>query len=229
MASTQTFVNLQNRVTDLLGRSDATTVNRIKNWINMGQYDFVARENWPFREKTGSLATVASTQEYSLSSNFSDLDAQNLIAVSLQGANNDKLVYWPFDKLRIDQPDFDYEGTGVPSRYYIKSGSIGFWLIPDGVYTVAIDYYKLPTELSADSDESIIPLAYRQALIHYALSQEHNYNTDPDLAVKEMNEFENWITKARMSLLSQPDNNSIRILGPADFTNWSGRYFNEAR
>lgn len=230
MTATTTFVNLQNRVTDMLGKSDSTTVNRVKNWLNMGQFEFVARENWPFRETTGSLATVSSTQEYSLSSNFSDLDAQNIIAVSIQGASHAKLAYWPYDRFRIDQPDFDYEGTGVPSRYYIKAGSIGFWLVPNAVFTVAIDYFKLPTEMSADSDASIIPLAYRQSLVHYALSKEHDYNTDPDLAVKEMNSFEQSIQAARNSLLGQPfDNGNFTILGPQDFTNWSGLYNNEAR
>lgn len=223
MAAATTYRNIQDRVLDLLSKSDSTTRNRVKNWINMGQNDFVLRELWPFRETTGTLATVDGTQEYSLSSNFSNIDTQNIISVAIQGANQKKLVYWPYNQLRADKPDFDYSGTGVPTRYYLKSGSIGFWLVPNAVMTILIDYFKVPTELSADADESIVPVSYREALVHYALSLEHDYNTDPDLAQKATNRYEEIVTLARQNLLAQPtDTEGFTILGPADSFNHTG-------
>lgn len=64
--------------------------------------------------------------------------------------------------------------------------------------------------------------------MHYALSLEHDFNTDPDLAIKEMNRYEQKVTLARQNLLSQPvDDGSFRITGPDN--SWTGRYFNEAR
>jgi hypothetical protein len=189
----------------------------------MGYYDFVLRELWPFRETTGTLSTVASTQEYSLSSNFSDIDAQNIVSVSIQGSNNRKLVYWPFNQLRVDEPDFDSDGASVPTRYYIKGGSIGFWPLPNDVYSVAIDYYKIPTELSADSDTPIIPIAYREALLQYALSLEHDFNTDPDLAQKASNRYEQIVALARQNLLTQPtDTDNFKITGPETYINHTG-------
>lgn len=220
MASASSYREIQDRVLDLLGRSDSITRNRVKNWINLGQSDFVLREAWPFRETTGTLALVQGTQEYSLVSNFADIDAQNILGVSLQGANNAKLIYWPYNQLRNLTPDFDYDAQGLPTRYYLKSGSIGFVPVPNGVDSVAIDYYKTPTELSADADVSIIPANYREALIHYALSMEHDYDSDPDLAQKSSNRYEELITSARMNLLSQPtDIGNFTILGPQSLTN----------
>lgn len=222
MAQT-TFRNIQDAVLDEISKSDATTRNRVKNNINRGYQRFVLRELWPFREVTGTLSLVQGTQEYSLVSNFADIDAQNIISVTLQGAQSRKLVYWPYNQLRADQPDFDLQGTSVPERYYIKAGNIGFWPVPSGAYDVAIDYYKLPTELDADADEPIIPIAYREALIQFALSKEHDFNTDPDLAQKAMNEYEQVVDLARQNLLAQPnDTESFRILGPADFKNHTG-------
>lgn len=219
MAST-TYRNIQDLVLDSLGRSDSTTRNRVKNWINLGQSDFVLRELWPFRETTGSLSLVAGTQEYSLSSNFSNIDSQNIIAVSLQGASGRKLLYWPYNQLRNTYPDFDYNGQSLPDKYYLKSGYIGFYPIPNGADSIAVDYYKTPTELSADSDEPIIPVNYREALVHYALSLEHDYDGDPDLAQKSSNRYEEIVTLARNNLLAQPtDEGNFRILGPADFYN----------
>lgn len=223
MAASDSFVEIQNRTLDLLGKSDATTRNRIKNWINFGYHNFVLRELWPFRETTGTLNTVAGTQEYTLSSNFTDLDAQNIIAVSIQGASAKKLPYFPYNQLRASEPDLDSEGQGLPEYYYIKSGKIGFWPNPGDIYAVAIDYYSVPTELSDDTDEPIIPIAYRQALVQFALSKEHDFNTDPDLAQKATNEYEQIVALARQNLLSQPaDTENFRILGPADAKNWTG-------
>lgn len=220
MASNSSYREIQDNVLSLISKSDATTRGRIKNWINMGQYDFVLRELWPFRETTGTLATVAGTQEYDLSTNFGTLDEQNIISVAIQGASASKLIYWPYNQLRIEQPDFDQEGQGLPTRYYIKGNQIGFWPLPGDVYPVAIDYYIVPTELDADADTPIIPVGYREALVQYALSMEHDYNSDPDLAIKAMNTYEMIVSKARNNLLSQPnDTSSFRILGPADFVN----------
>lgn len=223
MASISSYKEIQDRTLDLISKSDATTRNRIKNWINMGQSDFVLRELWPFRETTGTLALVQGTQEYSLSSNFSDIDSQNIISVAIQGASQAKLVYWPFNQLRADKPDFDYDAQSIPTRYYIKGGSIGFWPVPNAALTCLIDYYKVPTELSADADTPILPVNYREALMHYALSMEHDFNTDADLAQKSMNTYENFISKARVNLLSQPtDSGNFTIMGPADFRNHTG-------
>lgn len=220
MATNSTYVEIQNNVLSLISKSDSTTRNRIKNWINLGYQNFVLREEWPFRQKTGTLTLVSGTQEYDLSTNFSDLDENNINGVSIQGSNSAKLLYIPYSQLRITEPDFDSEGTSVPNSYYLRAGQIGFWPSPSTGDSVFIDYSMTPTELSADADVPIVPLAYREALLQYALSMEHDFNTDPDLAVKAMNTYENILAQARVSLLSQPgDNDSFRILGPMDFVN----------
>lgn len=222
MAAASSFRELQDRVLDLLSKSDATTRSRVKNWINLGQSDFVMRELWPFREATENITTSAGTQEYDLT-NLTDIDAQNIISVAIQGANQKKLSYIPFNQLRASKPDFDADATAVPRNYYLRAGQIGFWPAPAAAYTIAVDYYMVPTEMSNDSDVSIIPVNYREALMHYSLSMEHDFNTDPDLALKAMNRYEEIVTLARNNLLSQPiDSEGFRILGPADANSWTG-------
>lgn len=217
----ETFLDIQNRVLDLVSRSDSTTRNRVKDSINLGYKQFVSRELWPFREVTDTFSTVAGTQEYSLVSNFSNIDNNNIISVTIQGSTNKKLSYWPFNQLRASQPDFDLIGSDVPERYYLQAGNMGLWPAPNAVYTIAVDYYKTPTELSNDSDEPIIPIAYREALVKYALAAEHDYNSDPDLAQKAMNEYEQIVTLARQNLLTQPtDTGNFQVLGPADNKSW---------
>lgn len=223
MAQT-TFRQLQDSVLDEISKSDSTTRNRVKGNINRGYHRFVLRELWPFREVTDTLTTVAGTQEYTLSSEFSDIDASNIISVAVQGAPSVKLSYIPFNQLRLIEPDLDQEGTASPRHYYLKAGKIGLWPSPGDAYQISIDYYKVPTELSDDSDEPIIPIAYREALIQFALAKEHDFNTDPDLAQKAMNEYEDIVALARQNLLTQPnDEGSFTILGPADFRNHTGQ------
>lgn len=219
MANT-TYRDIQDNTLALISKSDSTTRNRIKTWINLGYQDFINRELWPFREVTDTIATVAGTQEYTLTTEFSNIDNSNIASVTVQGASARRLAYKPFNQLRISQPDLDQEGTSLPEYYYLKASKIGFWPSPNDAYTITVDYYKIPTELSSDSDEPIIPQAYREALLQYALSMEHDFNTDPDLAIKAMNTYETIVAKARINLLSQPnDFDSFRILGPQDFVN----------
>jgi len=191
----------------------------------MGYSDFVLREQWPFREVTDTLDTIAGTQEYTLATEFTDIDAFNIVSVSIQGTVNKKLPYRPFSQLRASQPDFDLNQQDVPQCYYLKAGKIGFWPSPNDAYTVAVDYYKVPTELSADADAPIIPVNYRESLVQYALSLEHDFNTDPDLAIKAMNRYEQIVTLARQNLLTQPnDTGSFTMMGPADFKNHTGLF-----
>jgi hypothetical protein len=220
-----TYRDIQDNTLSLISKSDATTRNRIKNWINMGYQDFTLRELWPFRETVDSITTVAGTQEYILSTEFTDIDQQAIISVAIQGANNRKLSYVPYNQLRASAPDLTNMGSSVPDNYYIKGGKIGFWPQPDADYTIVVDYYKVPTELSADLDTPIIPLGYREALVQYALSLEHDFNTDPDLAQKAQNRYEQIVALARNNLLTQPiDTGNFRVLGPADAKSWTGLY-----
>lgn len=218
-----TFLDIQDRVLDIISKNDATTRARVKNGINMGYSDFVLRELWPFRETVGSLSVTTGTQEYNLSEEFDDIDAQNIVSVAIQGANHRKLPYWPYSQLRANQPDYDYAATSTPERYYLNAGKIGLWPSPNAAMTILLDYFNVPVELEDDDDEPTIPVSYREALVHYALSQEHDFNTDPDLALKSMNRYEQIVTLARNNLLAQPtDTEAFRILGPADFRGHTG-------
>lgn len=223
MAAASTYREQQDRVLDLISKSDSTTRNRVKNWLNLGYQDFVLRELWPFREVTDTITLVQGTQEYDLSTEFTDIDEQNIVSVALQSTVNKKLTYWPFNQLRASQPDLDLAQQATPRRYYLKAGNIGFWPVPDAAATVAIDYYKIPTEMSADADTPIIPVAYREALVHYALALEHSFNGDPDLEAAARNRYEQQVTLARNNLLSQPnDTNAFVITGPAHAKDWLG-------
>lgn len=222
MATNTTFLEIQNNVLKLLSKTDDTTRNRVKGWINLGQQDFVMRELWPFRESTATLPVTGGTQEYSLVDDVAeDIDAGNIVSVATIGSGGKKLKYVPFQKLRAAYGDLSV--NPAPAQfYYIKNGNIGIYPAPDDDFEVDIDYYIVPTELEVDGDETVIPLGYREALIHYALALEHDYNTDPDLAIKSQNRYEQIIKLARVNLLAQPpDSDGFTIEGASD-SRWTG-------
>lgn len=189
----------------------------------MGYHDFVFRELWPFREATATLNLTQGTQEYSLADGLEAVDERNIQTVSLQGPLAKKLFYWPYNQLRRTEPDFSAIGESVPERYYIKAGQIGFWPTPNSSMEVVIDYYLSPEELVEDIDEPVIPLAYREALVQYGLSLEHDFNTDPDLAQKALNRYEQIVSLARQNLLTQPnDEGNFRVRGAGTGSPWLG-------
>lgn len=221
MAANSTYREIQDNVLALISKSDSTTRNRIKNWINLGYQDFVTRELWPFREVVDTISFVQGTAEYTLATEFSNIDSSNVTSVAIQGGNQSKLTYIPRSQLLASEPDLTAIGQSVPRNYYLSAGKIGFWPTPNGTDSVSIAYYMTPTELSADSDEPIIPVAYRESLVQFALSMEHDFNTDPDLAQKAMNRYEDIVTLARNNLLALPgDTGAFQILGPADSRSW---------
>ena len=191
----------------------------------MGQDDFVLRENWSFRETTDTISVISGTQEYDVSTEFTDIDEQNIIDVRITGTSARNLIYAPFNQLQKLYPDFDSAGSGMPEYYYLRDGEIGFYPKPNVNLTVSVNYYKVPTPLVGDSDTSIIPKQYRQALNHFAISKEHQFNTDPDLAQQEQNLYEQVIDKARQSLLTQPtDDGNFRVRSAADSTYWLNQF-----
>ena len=187
----------------------------------MGQDDFTLRELWPFRESTDTISTTAGVQDYVVSTEFADIDAQNITQVRLTAPGANVLVYAPFNQLQKLYPDFDTVTGGKPEYYYLRDGKIGFYPRPDAAYTISVNYYRIPALMQDDSDESLIPKQYRQALNHFAMSKEHLFNTDPDLAQQEQNLYEQVVDKARQNLLTQPsDSGNFRVRSVVEDRYW---------
>lgn len=88
-------------------------------------------------------------------------DFQDLIAVSVTGADSRRVPMQPFD--RLDEPYLSTTAasswSGQPWRYmihgksgYADTGSIEFLPVPTGAFSVRMFYVWAPTRLSADSD-----------------------------------------------------------------------------
>ena len=159
------YLAMQTRVRVLLGETDPKntywTPTEIKDMINQSALD-VATETQSlltFKE----YSTVASTEQYSLSSDFIQMkDVQIDISATLRKT----LARLSFDEYNA-VTNGNFIKTGQPAFYKMELGatkttgaSAGLpgdvWLfpVPDAVYTLRIYFYQKPTDLSADADIS---------------------------------------------------------------------------
>jgi hypothetical protein len=170
-----TYKNLQDRcLTYGYGEVDR---NNFKTWLNEGYEDLVRQYKWPFLQATASIATVAGTSTVAIPTS-----PPVLFFGRLKPANDDTpaLRYLNEMDFREYMPNREYDsGTGEPEYYSLFAGSMHFYPTPAAVYTYSLRYWRgLSTLPSADGDTYLIPDAYLDALVVFALSRAAMRETD---------------------------------------------------
>ena len=125
--------------------ADSTLTAQVKLAIQ-DAIKYYSRERWYFTEAIDTFATVASTQNYNLPSDFKGMERMRLTYTSA--------TYW-----ELTPRSFDYINnittintvTGPPQDYAIFAEQVYLYPIPNGVYTVTRYYNKQLTQLSADA------------------------------------------------------------------------------
>jgi hypothetical protein len=132
--------------------------------VQDGSDEILARKRkWPFlRKRDTSTTTVAGTAYVAKPA---DLSLLEYVAV-----NSYKLdVLSMHGYLTRTEAGTTVTSNGTPTHYTEKENRYYFYPTPDGAYTVAFDYYKVPSfinDLSTEIDNVFVPI-----LIYYAGSQ----------------------------------------------------------
>jgi hypothetical protein len=170
-----TFLDIQNEV--LAYGFDATQYRaRVKNWINEGQQQ-IARQLELFDLFTQTtVATVVGTTTYTLPTDFVRLDSV------IDAALPNTLEVIPLADAIESNANGAY--TGRPLFYAIgpAPNSIVLSPVPDAVYTLTLEYYKRPTDLSNDTDVSTLPADYHWLMTTYALQRAYRAEDDVQMA-----------------------------------------------
>ena len=134
----------------------------VKDFVNKAQRDIINSEvEWPFTVVSQSFSTADGTAEYSRESDAKTIDFDSF-TVQKSGEAERKLRYLSFNeyldaKNEIDTnpntsaraaPDFVYE---------TPDNKIGLSPVPDDTYTVRYYYYQTSTDMSAATDNPVIP------------------------------------------------------------------------
>jgi len=148
---------------------------RIKNWLNEAQGRIARILELPSLYTTSIITTVKDTDTYTLSN-----------AIRINGITDPSS---PMELTYINDPAdvnyYNYAGQSVGRpEYYTLSGqsSIRLSPVPDGAYSLTVDYYSAPTTLSADSDTSALPSDYHDIMISYALSRAYRSEDDMQMS-----------------------------------------------
>ncbi len=178
---------------------DATKANL---WINETQKDFTNRFRWSWLEAKSSVNTVAGTYSYTLPSDFSNMLEVKVADLTATVPTAERLEKVSRDYLAENYPNFpevdEVTATqNTPARYTVYTGALWLHPIPDKQYATYFKYFKDVTDLANDTDESIIPAEYRDALAwgayaKWLIADEADQN-QIDTA---LNMYENLIRKA---------------------------------
>jgi hypothetical protein len=185
-----TFLQLCQRVRsecDIPGAGPVTVIGqtgeleRVVNWVNAAWMDIqTAHQDWNWlRTSLTPFATVALQTTYLPTSapmsltNFGswDRDSFRVYDTAAGIGSETPLTYFPYDKWRNTYLIGALRST--PSRPDIVTvapdNSLGFGPITAAGYSIVGDYFKLPTEMSADVDIPILPVQYHIAIVYRAM------------------------------------------------------------
>lgn len=128
----------------------------------IAEYENILDLRWEgYRDKTGTVATVANTATAALPSDFKTLRSRPWIA------NGD--VPWTLRRLNPDQVHAYYNRRDIPTGYMIVGGNFEFFPTPNAVYTVNLRYVPSSTVLVSGSDSITIPNGWERYPIELAL------------------------------------------------------------
>lgn len=162
-----TFLELQNRALKALNFSTTATSEprtRVKEAINTWHRRILTRPQFTrlLRDRQLTLTSVASTAIYTFASSVKRLNG-------ITDTTNDQTVFRR-DLSWIRRQDPGLEAEGVPC-YYANLGQnssgnlqVQFWPTPQGAYSYIVDYTASLTDLSADTDEPLLPEDFHHVL-----------------------------------------------------------------
>jgi len=185
-----TFIQAVNRLrgecgitgSDLTSLAGLSGVNlRCKQWINDAYVELQAKQqDWEWLRASFSFVTVASQQVYTttdagIAATFGKWVPDSLRCyITASGYSTEQFLR--------HQPDYEAwrdvwqfganrTVTGQPVEFAITPAkSLGLTPIPaDDSYTILGDYYKMPAELSADSDTPAMPGQFHMILVYMAM------------------------------------------------------------
>lgn len=212
-----TFLELINAVLREINEVEITTVastrgiqTSVKDFINKAQRDIINSEvEWPFTVVSQSFSTADGTAEYSRESDAKTIDFDSF-TVQKSGEAERKLRYLSFNeyldaKNEIDTnpntsaraaPDFVYE---------TPDNKIGLSPVPDDTYTVRYYYYQTSTDMSAATDNPVIPERFHDVIVNRARYYAHMLRSDVQFSQLAMRDYTDGLSRMRVELINRKD------------------------
>ena len=153
-----TFLDLQNMVFRLMRDNSQVKYDlpTIKKWLNDAERRYCSFTSFA-GEKNTSIATVATTQEYTLPGGFVREKDEGVFLDGLR-----------LTKIRQAKTIEDTTQNATPTMYYVRQKSIGLYPIPVAIQTLTLLYITMGGDMIADGNYPIIPDEHQELLVSYA-------------------------------------------------------------
>lgn len=165
--------------------SSSTALTIIKSGINEAYADIAASRDWDGLLDYATVSTVAGTEEYTPVTSSSSVERIRRIKSIVNQTSNQFLQNVDKELFRQNIP---YVNTttdrGTPTMWYFSENDsnrdmkIKLYPVPDQAYTLNVEYYKEPLELTNDADVPLIPDQYQYGLVYLGLAKYFEYQQD---------------------------------------------------
>ncbi len=171
---------------------------RFKDWINQAFTDIQDHKpDWQWMRKSFQFNTVAGTSNYTpTAAGVTDLkdwkrDSFRCSTASASFADEQVLPFMAYETFR-DVWQFGNMRTSQarPACFTVNPNkSLTFGAIPDNVYTIVGEYYRLPVNLVNDTDDPSasgfdLPSHYHMLIVFKALQSYALYESAPEVQVR---------------------------------------------
>ena len=167
--------------------TDNAGEQRLKRWVNLAYTEVCEQDDWPFlRASTTGSAPLS----------ISDLGSIS----NVRNSSLDLAMEYRDERDLIDLFG-DLTVTGDARWYYLTSESTIAVFPADASSTLKVTYWKVPSELSADSDTPLLPSRYHMAIVEYAVAHAYKDNDNPQAAQVARQEGDRLVQMMRERLL----------------------------
>jgi len=170
-------------------------INRTQRWVARGSLLLPNNKhlihNFSFLKREITANTVDGQRRYALPIATSTIwEFKREISLELIDANSKRVPLTRAYKTHIED-DYvfrDTTATGTPRKYSLDDDDIWLYPLPDhsrngdSAWTLNLEYYGYPADLSADTDNNKITNAYPEVLEYGATEMGYRYGKDTDEA-----------------------------------------------
>lgn len=153
-------------------------IARVNQYINDGYSLICRRVQYYVDEATQDFSTAVGTTNYALPTDFARVRELR---------DTTRGVIQPVGLRQIDATDSAQNGP--PVFYALDAANVHLWPTPDGVYSLELRYWKMPTPLVQDTDVPNLPLDWHHLLWVYGCWQCYESEDDASMGQYWMNRF----------------------------------------
>jgi hypothetical protein len=200
-----------------LSEEELAVVRYIKN------ADLDIQRRWFNWDYLWSEATITPSVGVSTLTSPANLGNWKLDSIVFSKATDD---YQQLDFMDWEQYRLEYKlgviDSGTPEVFSIKPDNvIDVWPTPDSTTTISTEYYRVPTELAADSDISSIPPRFHNMIIARAKIYYGENEDAPEILSGALASFEDLLDKLESDQL--PGQKNRRFSKVQDLFNYTVR------